>query len=641
MLRSAWLAPLSLVLGCASGAASPPPATQKLAVVETAKPPPAAPEKPEPQVLPEVKVDLKPYARHVEARISRFRARPVDDELLAEKLPKPWRARFEAALAGTKKLEKAHEPVAEAYFAELSCSDPCAAAQAKYDRAKRAFDKQAEAITRAHDKIVEAFTKQHEKTPSVELALALARLHDESRRQGDIVVMNRPAELGLDYGDRPLDNDGRSAMAALVLDGAKNLFDASAELGPTARYQLMIHRWNAGEHEDALTELEALLAKAGADQKYELHARHGLLLGASGEHLRAAEAFSRALSEPETKDEPVQRSELSVARIVAQYRAGRWSEALVLALPELDRSSPNPFSFASHPELRIAADCIERLGKEVDGVRAKDATKASLLGELALRALHRHDQKRATELASRALELSEASAEEAFKVLIAVAKQKGDAARASELEARKLKARPRAAFASGILGLLGAKSDPAFDEESALGEDAKPDAKRNVASLVRLCLEPSFWKLPERGGKEALDLVAKLKDDGSIEVEVSGEAPAAISDCLRAMGPKVLARAPGSIRAHLDLSQARSSGSLFGSAGLGNDVAGALGGLQGFGAGGLGVRGSGLGGGGTDSGIGLGSIGVRGKGGGAGKGYGGSLRPGAKPPVRPAPKKKP
>lgn len=151
---------------------------------------------------------------------------------------------------------------------------------------------------------------------------------------------------------------------------------------------------------------------------------------------------------------------------------------------------------------------------------------------------------------------------------------------------------------------------------NTLKDDAKADGKRNVASLFRLCLEASFWRLPERGGKQAVELEATLKDDGSVTLEVSGDAPAEVAECLRGMGPKILARAPSSIRAHVELGTARQTW---------GGMDGVLGGLAGGSTGGTGE--------GT---IGIGSFGLRGQGAGAGAGHG----RGAKPPKAKAANKK-
>ena len=640
MLRIAW--PLLMVVTSAcAGAAPPPRPAPKVTVALT---PSVAPEKaapPEPQPLPEVAMQLKIHARHADAYLSFARPRPVDEKLIADNLEQPWRTRFQTALAATTKLEKAHAPVADAYYKVLSCSDAgCGPAETKLDRLRAAFEKQSDAITRAHDKTVQAFEKQLEKAPSAALGLALARLHHESNRQSDIVTMNHPVGSSFDYGELPSGSDaGTSSLATPALERAKEHSEATTDLGRAARRSLMLQRFVGGDGDGALAEVEGLMAHAPAEQRYELHARHGLLLGYQNEHKKAAEALGRALDQPEGKDEPVPRAQLRLARVVAEYRGGRFREALALALTELDRgpSRSAPFSGRAGPELRLAADALERLGQDVEGLSAKPETRAALSSELSLRALHRHDRKRAIDQANSAIKLSAQSAADAFSVLIALAKQKGDSERARELEEQKKQSHAYGSYGNfGVLALLGGRdAAPEHDERNALKEDAKADAKRNVASLLRLCLEPSFWRLPERGGKQALDVHAALKDDGSIQVEVSGDAPAEISDCLKSMGPSVLARAPTSIRARVDLSEARQSGSSLGG------VLGALGGSEAFGAGGLGLRGSGTGGGGSGGGIGLGSLGGLGRGvlggRGVGKGAGGL---GPRPPKKPPPTKK-
>lgn len=635
MTRSAWLAAFILASGCAG---APPPASQgpKLTVVEAPKPAAEKAPPPEPRPLPVVAMALTMYAHYADAHVGSVRARPLDEKSIANELAPPWKGRFEAALAATAQLEKAAGPMREAHYATLGCMEQCDAAAAKYDKLRAAFDKRADLIRRAHEKTVTAFEKQLEKAPSVALALAVARLQIEDSRQSDIASMNQPADYGFDYGEfSPGWEAGGSSLAIPALERAKELSDASTELGRVARYALLVQRWAAADADGALGELTPLLASAPADQRYELHARHGLLLGKRGEHRQAAEAFARALAEPELKDEPVKRSDLRSARVVAEYRAGRFREALSLALAELDRTATQHpvFTTRRSPELRLASDAVERLGVDVESVQAKPETQARVQSELALRALHRHDPKRAAELALRAIALAPKHAKDGYSVLIALAKQKGDTERVRELEEQERRAAPSSCMI-GLLSALGTRDlSPEHDERNALKDDAKADGKRNVASLFRLCLEASFWRLPERGGKQAVELEATLKDDGSVTLEVSGDAPGDVAECLRSMGPKILARAPSSIKARVELGTARQTW---------GGMDGVLGGLAGssigeaFGAGGLGLRGTGGGGGTGEGTIGIGSFGLRGQGAGAGAGYG----RGAKPPKAKAPKKK-
>lgn len=638
MRRTASLGLLFLSAGCAGAAAAPsaPAPRAAVAVPAAARKEPAPP--PEPKALPAMNATLTPYARWVEVRVGPIAARPFDDRRVAQELAAPWRARFEQALAATAQLSKAAEPVHEAYFQALSCeADKCAPSEAKERRVRAVFEKQSERIQAAHAKAVAAFEKQLEKAPTAALALAVARLHDESNRQSDIVVMNHPAEASLVYGELYADADRQSALAIAPLERARDLSPADTELGRLARYSLMLHRWQGGESAAALSETEAFLAHAPADLGFELHVRHGILLGAQGRHADAARAFARALAQPEASKEPVSRFQLREAMLVAEYRAGRFREALTLALAELDRvlTSARPFAvtYVREPETRIAADIVERLGIDVEELAAGAETRALILSELSLRAAHRHDDRGASRLAERAVTLSPKGAADAYDVLIALAKRKHDVARVAELEAQKKAARPRQS-SFGLLALFGQKkAAPEFDERAALADDAKADAKRNVASLVRLCLEPSHWRLPERGGKSLAELDAVVKDDGSVSVSVSGDAPPEVSECLRTMGPKLLARAPSSIHARIDLSHARESG-LFADSALGGLIGDTSAVLGTGGLGGLGLRGTGIGGGGRGEVTGVGAtggLGTRGHGGGTAVGTGrGALK---KPPT--------
>jgi len=99
------------------------------------------------------------------------------------------------------------------------------------------------------------------------------------------------------------------------------------------------------------------------------------------------------------------------------------------------------------------------------------------------------------------------------------------------------------------------------------------------------------------------------------------------------MGPKLLARAPSSIHARIDLSHARESG-LFADSALGGLIGDTSAVLGTGGLGGLGLRGTGIGGGGRGEVTGVGAtggLGTRGHGGGTAVGTGrGALK---KPPI--------
>ncbi|MBI3205804.1 MAG: hypothetical protein HYZ29_29985 [Myxococcales bacterium] len=627
MLRACAVGLLLLSVGCTSGPqklAEPPP---RVSVVRA----PATPPKPAPPTakpLPVVKVSVTPYARWAEVRVGPLGARPFDDKLVAAALPPVSRARFEAALAAAGKLEKAAAPVYEAHFRALSC-DPgkCEALEAKHAQLRTALDRQADGIQRAHDKTVDAFDAQLEKAPSAALALAVARLHQESTRHSDIVTMNRPAASSEVYGELSADPDGGSPLAEAALERARDLSQPDTDLGRLARYALALSRWRSASAPEALAEIDALLPVAPAEQKFELLVRQALLLGVRGRHAEAAGGFARALAEPEMAKEAVLRAQLRSAQALAEYRAGRLREALALALAELGRSSLPAHAFAASPAsgaaLTVAADVVERLAIDVEGASVGADGKAAILSELAVRALHRHDQQGARRLAERAVQLGPRASAGAFDVLIALAKKQSDGARVAELGEQKRVARPSMPFESGLLALLGGKPRaPEFDERAALKDDAKADAKRNVASLVRLCLEPNVWRLTHRDGASELTLSALVKDDGSVTVDVTGDAPSEVTECVTRMGPKVLARAPSSVHAQIDLSHVRES-ELFAAAGLwGKPLENSIG--RADGVGGLGLRGAGSGTrvGGT-IGIGaIGGLGTRGQGGGAGVGSG-------------------
>jgi hypothetical protein len=119
-----------------------------------------------------------------------------------------------------------------------------------------------------------------------------------------------------------------------------------------------------------------------------------------------------------------------------------------------------------------------------------------------------------------------------------------------------------------------------------------------------------------------LTLSAQVFENGSVKIEadadrkVQGIEP--VLDCLRQVGPRVLARAPSSVNAKIVLDDSvrrAQSGGL----GLSDQSFGGFGGLVGSGVGtGLGTFGIGRGGGGRGPGAGLGSIGGLSRGGASG-----------------------
>lgn len=647
MTRRLPLAFLLGVVGCA-GTPRPEPARAPATEVVT---PAVEPAKPEPKLataLPVVELEMAPRLSFARARIRAVAARKADDKALAASLPPALRPQFEQALRATERLAKVAEPLYTARFESLSCEpDKCAQAEKKLDLVRKTVDREATRIRGAHRKTTDALSKLLEKSPSAELALAVARLEEEDARQADIETENHPAELSFEYGEFAPGSAGNPAAVEALRAGKQHAGPDSA-LGQKVRYSLMTHLWESGDAEGALEEVEALLPVAPADMRYELEGRRALLIGARGDHVAASAAFARALALPETPGEPFSRSELRSARVLAEYRAGRFESALDLALRELDHAPPARALFAAFdtgPELVVALDCIERLGKDPLSSSASAPTRARLAARLALRALHRHDKKRAEEMASAAIELAEQQAGDAFDVLAALAEQKGDVARAAELRERKGKARSVSSEVQlGMLAMLGmGKSEPEYEERNSLSSEAPASAKRNLASLLRLCLEPIHWKLPKRQASANVRLDVTVKDDGSVVIDDQSTLVPELDGCLRTMAPKLLARSPSSVHARVDLSKLDET--FLSGGGSVADVLAQAGGLGGLDlaaagrAGGGGSTAAGAGGGGIG---GLGGIGTRAGGSGiGGLGRGSSLRGSGKAPSKPRSKAAP
>jgi tetratricopeptide (TPR) repeat protein len=316
-----------------------------------------------------------------------------------------------------------------------------------------------------------------------------------------------------------------------------------------------------------LAELDGLAKDAPPSWRFEAHVRVGFARGALGEHEAAALTFRAALGLPRDAGEPADREALRAALLLAEYRAGRFAVALDVALDAIEsrigratpRSQPGIDGLA-----RIAADCVERssLALERLDVRRPNAA-AAVMTRLALRRAYRGDRAGAIASARAAIARAPTAGvvRDAYALLATLADEQGDSARAAELRARVEKA-PR--YDGSPRAVLGGRTLE-DRERDALGLRGKPKsleaaARHAVDSLVRFCLEPSFWRMssvPLRTDREKKQLTvrATITEPGAVTavVEVEGEAPAQILGCLREHGPRVLAAAPSSLHASIDV----------------------------------------------------------------------------------------
>jgi len=642
------------------------PAPSSAVTVARAAPTAAVPATPRPSV----EVVLTQFHRFVTLSLARLRPRRIDDAALSALLPSALRPRFEGEVAAPQDLRKIASAVYETRAAWLECLDrKCPQAEARERAQERARDRLTSAADRAskrHEGAISAFERALASSPSAAVAIGLARLHEIARELDDIATENNPAEIGFDYGDLPPDNASYASTEAIeAYARAKALAPATDLLGFHARYGIAVHRTMMGDAAAARVELRALAPAAPDAFRVEVLFRLGVVEGAGpdADHAKAAAAFRAALvgagrsptgTAPPTPD-VVTREDLGRALLVAEYRAGHFAEALTAALADLDapaapagkkiaidfsrRGSLSPDGAA-----RLAADCVERLGPAADLGAATPETFADVMGHLALRRFFRGDADGALSAAEAAIAKAPDAGEssDAYDVLIAIASRAGEGSRVAELTARKAKVARRSVQAGGfgLLGLLRPGSTVEDEERGFLAGKPPQNApgspqQRSVASLVRLCLEPTFWRIPppRRRGKSKLDaervveITARAFDQRPVQVEaaVSGPPVEGLVECLRTVGPTVLIGAPNSLSARVELGTASEpewlAKSGLGAFGADEDAAfGGIGGLIGKGAGS-----------GSGSGV----------GGGRGAGIGGLGGLGSKPPAKKPPPKRP
>jgi hypothetical protein len=485
---------------------------------------------------------------------------------------------------------------------------------------------------------VAACEKALARKPVGAVGLALARLHEVEVVANNLATDNHPAELDTEYGEPLREHHGATTEALEAYRRAKAATAPGDDVGAWARYGLAAQQWMKGDAAAARDELAALQPTAPAAWRAELAFRLGVAHAAVGDERAAGAAFGQALAAAGPGD-VVTRRELRQARLVAEYRAGEHRSALALAIELLDDVAPSKrgvsfaresFGLERATVVRLAADCVERLGRgQADLARATPATAGAILARLAVRELYRGDRDAAA--ATVAAALARLPADAAVRPLLAdlgaLARGPLDEAGRKRLRAEvAAEIRSRASLLAA-LGALGGRAELPLEEqelEAALAPDKTPVAERRVRSLVRLCLEPAAgWlaRRPAARGESTLELNARA-DRGRpvVEVTLPNERELApTADCLVRVGERILPPAP--LHASVDLQHAGITAAQLkwreelktlgkdrlGTGALERAATRGLGGLGGVGgAGGLGTRGSAAGGGGA---IGIGGLG--------------------------------
>lgn len=688
MRSSAVLAAASLISACAN---APPPAAPPAEAPLAALPPSAEPPAPLAPLANEA-IELTIERGFVQLGLGNLRPALWSHDQLRARLPAAARRELDAVERAEKLAADAARKASRATTELYRCND--CRERARLEQQRTVTLRAGVQARRARDTAVERASAALERqlgSPKAapEVGVALARLQ-EGRRRGAASRSVRYAEAG------------ERAAGVAALERAAELAGAHTEAGQHVRRELLHGLWSADDSEQARRVIDELAPVAPAEWRAELRYRAALLDALDGDDARAADGFDRAL-EAHVAGSAVSVKTLAMAALVARYRALDFERALGAAFRVFDESArsvpttpvpPAPAALsalqAARPaglqdavqygvlglldsggsELdadgvaRLAADCVERLGRDPLRLGGAAQARAAILSVLATRALYRNDPERARQLAEAARNLGAfAGSRGALDVLRALALHKGESERVEEL------ARARAKLPLGYRDWVGADAEPderhlaaqlrrkADDDDTgqtASEQDESPVA-HNVRSAMRACLEPVRTRLPPANGsgKErrvaTITLRAQVFPDGRVAIEAKadrGDAQTtAVLECLQHVGPRLLARAPSSVSATVVLDEAVRRTSPPGLAGiwgssLGDGLGGGIGDLIGSqpGYGGLGLRGTGLGGGGTGDGIGLGSLGTRGRGAGAGYGRLTPTKPKTKPPPKtPAP----
>ena len=672
-----------LLVACAG---APPPAVQKperVAVVEV-KPEPEKPEPPEPLAAEDV--ELTQTSEFIALSLGSIQPKLLTDDELLRRLPAAAKREFQAverARASARDARAKENQVAAELYGCHDCK-PNAALEIKHKVALKAVENAQDVLYRAKAHAEKSLDKQLDAPKAApEIGIALARIE------------SRGFELAADDGSSPAveyAEEQPSARGADALGRALPLAGPDQEPGQRVRQELLNRLWSKRGAARARQIIDELLAFGPREWRAELRFRTALFDALDGHDAKAAEAFEQGLRE-HVSGSGVTRETLATGALFARYRALDFERTLGAAMrvfEEADRPAPPPpeppaapvakptptkkwskrpspaaarnaallanfgmlgmFSSSVASRLgergvgRLAADAVERLGRDPTSIVGPVRAKAAVLSLLAARALYRNDVVKARRLAEAARSLGAlAETRNAIKVLHALALRDDDMPRAKALQEQASKLPWGGAT-------FGHQAEPDLRDLEAYLRDSKsvhskvqgrndkakePEVANNVRSALRVCLEPVRKRLPAAigTGKDRLiatvTLIAKVFEDGHAELDVDADRKedgiAQVLACLKGLGPHALAHAPSSVSAKIVLNDSARFGSTWGG-GLG---IGSIGGLfgegelsQSFGSGGLGLRGSG-GGGGT------------------GRGYGGMRLGGKKPMKKPVAKPPP
>ncbi len=648
----------------------------------------AAAKRPPPKPRAAVKLELAPRNRFIELKVARLAFRPFDTALIAGALDTGLASGFSKAMKAHERLEGPASAQLDLQSDLHSCimtaemaanadpdADPnCAeekALTAKLTKAEAAYDKVQTAELKALDKSYAVLKQSYEQQPRAAAALALTALAAQREAiDGAADMMGyEQVRYGTSYVFGALPAPDNADLT--YLKRARSSSRADTDIGVEARYQLVVASYLDGQLEAArevLEELQGVMSGRLAKDRRSLLYLLGVLraAGPRADYEAAARTLTRAAQAKSGSDGPSDR-ELTLARLMASYRAGDRQQALTHALSALaliHKPPPPPlppppsppgglgtggilgssqlgiigllaqpsrgYEMGAYGEERLAADCIEHIGLDkADLSKASPLVRAHVLLRLAVRALHRHDHVAANKAIALALEQPPSGALlSTLKGLPNLMRQSADRGDVSKLKTGILPP----LNTMGMIGVLG-KAEPSIEQlerdELFGSKGGSFDVERTFGSLMRLCLEADYWRLDNLG--TAVKVKISTYDDHPVDVEVT---PAKSVDlerfkaCLGRHAPRLFARSPNSVAAAVDLSQVTTK----------KQVAyGLMGTGEGFG--GLGAHGPGLGGVlAPGAGRGGGGMGLRGTGGG-GRGYGSGTGVLGKPKVNK--KKKP
>ncbi len=592
-------------------------------------------------------VALKVYDEFVAIRLPPLPQRHLTDAELIRLLPPALRVRVTRALraeaALTKLSRKAYDHEAAVFECEERSCPKLGALEAQLKHARDAASRRYDFLEKERSQLQLALETALKRRPTVGAALAMARVEELAERLSNVATYNNPAATRLRFGWLSKDNAlPSSPLAIAAYRRAALLAAGKPRLQSWAHYGAATHLFAAAKLDGALKELEAAAKSPPRDLAQEIQLRMAVLHSAAGDHESALKSLQLA---QQAAGSLLSRSDFLALEMLEQFRAGEHAKALRAAVLSLRAPPTHGASWSAAPSItlngreRIAVDCLEQLG---DGALKKSGATAEiqslLLGQLARRHYYRDDLPRARGAAEAAIRVAPKAGEArvAYKVLAALARKAGDAAQTKIWKGKEQALRPAksASARAGLLGLLGSPSPEGREKKYLDGSIKKAGSteERRVASLTRLCLEPSSADLEDSDALRSVTLRVRVSKEGRAE-SISDERGvlADFSECMYQQVPRVFRGETRDVQATLDLRHASQSrmaaqfsaafkagdGPGFGAMGLGRLKGGSLGV---GGSRGLGSRGSGAGGGGT--GVGIGGLGTRGLGGGRGFGSG-------------------